>query len=189
MPGPTGRAPAGTELQGCRPGLPPCRRLREPVRQAVARGAMKREIASPALSSSTVTGPRYTRIPAHAPLAVPPLIQLVGHRPLEAVDPHFQSGVPRDLPLPTQPSLQAYFILNTSGKRGPWVGTWSAPWSRCCYGILDGAGHLFDSLVNCPLVDRHGICRESVFKAGLECSLAHSREVGAVWYVVKGCST
>jgi hypothetical protein len=50
-----------------------------------------------------------------APLFVPPLVQPIGHRPLEAVDLGFQRGVPCDLPLPPQPVLQAYFILNTSG--------------------------------------------------------------------------
>jgi hypothetical protein len=51
-----------------------------------------------------------------APLTIPPLIQLPIHRPPEAVDLGYQSGVPRDLPLPPQLVLQAYFMLNTSGK-------------------------------------------------------------------------
>jgi hypothetical protein len=63
--GPRGRAPVDTELQGCRPGLPPSQSLRELVLLALARGAMEWELASPASSSSTATGPRYTRIPAH----------------------------------------------------------------------------------------------------------------------------
>jgi hypothetical protein len=34
--------------------------------------------------------------------------------------------------------------------------------------------------VDCLLVDHEGVSRESVFKAGLQCSPVHSREVGAV---------
>jgi hypothetical protein len=65
-PGPTGRPPAGTELQGCRPGLPPSQHLAELVLPALARGAMEWELASPASSSSTATGPPYPRIPEHS---------------------------------------------------------------------------------------------------------------------------
>jgi hypothetical protein len=73
-PGPTGRPPAGTELRGCRPGLPPSEGLRglppsEVLRglflPALARGATESEIPSPALSSSIATGPRCPRIPGH----------------------------------------------------------------------------------------------------------------------------
>ena len=46
------------------------------------------------------------------PLVVLPLFEPAGHRPLQAVDLGFQNGVPGDLPLPPQPVLQAYFILN-----------------------------------------------------------------------------
>jgi hypothetical protein len=59
-----------------------------------------------------VTAQEFQRI---AVLFVPPLVQPIGHRPLEAVDLGFQSGVPRDLSKPPQPILPAYFILNTSG--------------------------------------------------------------------------
>jgi hypothetical protein len=93
----------------------------------------------------------------------------------------FRSGIPRNLPLPPQPVLQAYFIIYTSGKWESWVGTWSTPDSRCHCGLLGGAGHLLDALVDCLLAHHHGISWESVFKAGLECSPVDSREVGAVW--------
>jgi len=46
------------------------------------------------------------------PLVVPPLVEPAGHRPLQAVDLSFQSGVPGDLPPPPQPVLPAYLILN-----------------------------------------------------------------------------
>ena len=54
-----------------------------------------------------------------APLVVPPPVEPTGHRPLQAVDLNFQSGVAGDLPLPPQPILQAYLILNASRFRRP----------------------------------------------------------------------
>jgi len=41
------------------------------------------------------------------PLVVTPLLETEGHRPLQAVDLSFQSGVSGDLPLPPRPVLQA----------------------------------------------------------------------------------
>ena len=64
------------------------------------------------------------------PLVVPPLIEPAGHRPLQAVDLGFQSGVPGDLPPPPQPVLQAYFVLNAGRYRRPWVVTWATFRSR-----------------------------------------------------------
>ena len=54
-----------------------------------------------------------------APLVVPPLVELAGHQPLQAVNLGFQSGVPGNLPLPPQPVLQAYLVLNTGRYSGP----------------------------------------------------------------------
>jgi hypothetical protein len=85
------------------------------VLPALTRGAKEWEIALPSLSSSIRLGLTVQGFQRIAPLFVPLLVQPIGHRPLEAVDLGFQSGVPRDLPLPPQPVLQAYFILNTSG--------------------------------------------------------------------------
>jgi hypothetical protein len=65
IPGLMGRPPARTELQGWRPGLPPSQSLRELLLLVLARGAMEWELVSPASLSSTETGPRYPRIPAH----------------------------------------------------------------------------------------------------------------------------
>jgi hypothetical protein len=65
MPGLMGRPSAETELQSCRPGLPPSRSLRELDRPAHAVGAKVWEIASPSLSFSTATGLRCLRIPEH----------------------------------------------------------------------------------------------------------------------------
>jgi hypothetical protein len=62
------------------------------------------------------------------PLFVPPLVRPIGCRPLEAFDPGFQSGIPWGLTLPLQP----YFVLSTSGQRGPWVGTGTTVRSRYC---------------------------------------------------------
>ena len=57
-----------------------------------------------------------------APLVVPPFVELASHRPLKAVYFSSQSGVPSDLPPPSQPVLQAYLILNAGRYRRPWVG-------------------------------------------------------------------
>lgn len=46
------------------------------------------------------------------PLVIPPLIELAGHRPLQAFVLGSQNGVPGDQP--PQPVLQAYPILNGS---------------------------------------------------------------------------
>jgi hypothetical protein len=56
---------AENEPQGCRPGLPLSRSLRELVLPALARGAKEWELASPSLSSSIATGPHCPRIPAY----------------------------------------------------------------------------------------------------------------------------
>jgi hypothetical protein len=115
MPGPTGRPPAGTELQGCRPGLPPswCQRARRPGTCKGGDGVGTRHHPLCHLPQQLVLAVQgFQRMP---PLIVPPPIQPIGHRPLEAVEPGFQSGVPCDLPLPSQRILQAYFILNTNG--------------------------------------------------------------------------
>jgi hypothetical protein len=48
------------------------------------------------------------------PLVVPPLLQLEGHRPLQAVYLSFKSRVPCEFPLPPKLVLSAYLILNTS---------------------------------------------------------------------------
>ena len=68
------------------------------------------------------------------PLVVSPLIEPAGHRPLQAVDLGFQSGVPADMPPPPQPVLQAYFVLNTDRYRRPLVVTWATFGSRCRHG-------------------------------------------------------
>jgi hypothetical protein len=82
---------------------------------------------------------------------------------MESVDLGFQSGVP-DLPLPPQPVLQAYFVLNTSGERGPRVGTRSTLGSGCRCGLLECACQLLNALVGCLIVvlprDSPGVCNQ-----------------------------
>jgi len=66
------------------------------------------------------------------PQVVPPFINLAGHRHLQAADDlGFQSGVLAELPLPPQPVLQVYLILNTSRYLKPWIVTRAALRSRC----------------------------------------------------------
>jgi hypothetical protein len=60
-----------------------------------------------------------------APLVVHSFVKTVGHRPLEAVNLGFQSGVPGDLTPPTQPVFQAYFMLNTGRNWRQYVVTLS----------------------------------------------------------------
>jgi hypothetical protein len=75
---------------------------------------------------------RMQSLQGAAPLVVPPLLQLEGHRPLQAVYLSFKSRVPCELPLPPEPVLQAYLILNTSRYRRP----------RVCTRSTLGSGHL-----------------------------------------------
>jgi hypothetical protein len=90
------------------------------------------------------------------------------------------------LPLPPQPVLQAYFILNTSEQRWPRVGRGSTLGSRYRCGLLDGTGQLLDALVDCLLVVYRGNPWESLIKASLDCSPVYSPEVGAFQQVLKG---
>jgi hypothetical protein len=183
MPGPTGRPLAGTELEGCRPGLPPSQSLRELVILALARGRWSGNSHHPLrhlLQGLDLATQGFQRF---APLTVSPLLQLPCNRPLEAVDLGFQSGAPRDLPLP--PVLQAYFILNTSGKKGPWVGTWSAPWSRCRCGLVDGAGQLLKALVDCLLVDTTGFPRSLCSRQAWNAAQSIRMKSGRSGYFVK----
>jgi hypothetical protein len=89
----------------------------------------------------------------------------------------FQSGVSSDLPLPRQPILQTYSAVNTGGRRRQLVDTKLTLGSRCRCGVLDGAGQLVQASVDWILVVYYSIPRDSLFKASLESSPDHSREV------------
>jgi hypothetical protein len=73
-------------------------------------------------------------------LVLTPLIEWAGHRPLQAVDLGFQSGVPRDLPPPSQPVLQAYFILNAGRIRGRGLSRMATFGNRCHRGCRSAPG-------------------------------------------------
>jgi hypothetical protein len=78
--GPLGRAAAGTELQGCRPGLAPSRR--QPARQrgtCKGGGATELELSSPTVSSSTTTRKPCREIHANSFSGGPQVVQPIGH--------------------------------------------------------------------------------------------------------------
>jgi hypothetical protein len=92
------------------------------------------------------------------------------------------------LPLPLQPAVQEYFILNAAVKEtaGRLV---VDVWEQMLNDLLDGTGQLVNALIDCLLVVYRGIHRESVFKASSESVPVHSHEDGEVEWVSKGCST
>ena len=102
------------------------------------------------------------------PLIVPPLLQLEGHRPLQAVYLSLQSRVPCELPLPPKPVLLAYFILNTSWYRRPRVSTRSTLGSGHLEGPTNGAGQILDTRVNACLVCSFRVERNFIIQACLE---------------------
>jgi len=91
--------------------------------------------------------PGIEEFECRTPLVVPPLIQSAGHLPLKAIYLGFQSGVPV-LPLPPQPALQAYPILNASWYRKPWVVTRATLGSSSSQSLQEGAGEILNSRVD-----------------------------------------
>ena len=57
------------------------------------------------------------------PLVIPPLLEPAGYRSMQALALGYQSGVSGELPLPSQPVLQLYLIMDASGYTRPWVVT------------------------------------------------------------------
>jgi hypothetical protein len=105
------------------------------------------------------------------PLVVPPLLQLEGNRPLQAVYLSFESGVPCELPLPPKAVLQAYLILNTSRYRRPQVCTRSTLGSGHLEGPTDGTGQTPDTRVNACLIWSFRVERNDIVQACLEYSV------------------
>ena len=121
----------------------------------------------------------------HNPLVVPPLIEPAGHRPLQAVDLGFQSGVPGDLPTLPQTVLQAYFILNARRYRRPLVVTWATFGSRCCHSLQDGGGAILNACVDCHPIVQFRIERNMIFLVSLEVGPIGASEIRAIRWVVK----
>jgi hypothetical protein len=120
------------------------------------------------------------------PLVFPPLIEPAGDRPLQAVHLSLQNEVPGDLPLPAQPVLQAYFILNARWYRRPWVGTRATFWSRCRHSLQDVAGEVLDARVDCHPVVQFRIERNFIFQVSLEIGPVSAPVVRAIRWVVEG---
>ena len=120
------------------------------------------------------------------PLVVPPLIEAVGHRPLQAVDLSFQSGIPGDQPTPPQPVLQAYFVLNASRYRRPWVVTWATFGSRCRQSLQDGSGEILNAYVDCHPIVLFRIERNMIFQVSLEVGPISAPEIRAIRWMMKG---
>ena len=120
------------------------------------------------------------------PLVVPPLIEPASQRPLQAVDLGFQSGIPGDLPMPPQPVLQAYFVLNASRYRRPWVVTWATFGSRCRQSLQDGAGVILNACVDCHPIVQFRIERNMIFQVILEFGPISAPEIRVIRWLMKG---
>ena len=84
------------------------------------------------------------------PLAVSPLVEPAGHRVLQAFDLGFQSGVPGELPLHSQPVFHA---ISSSGRyRRPWVVTRATLGIWCCQSLQNGVEEVLSACVDCHLV-------------------------------------
>ena len=119
------------------------------------------------------------------PLVVPPLLQLEGHRPLQAVYLSFEGRVPCELPLPPKAVLQAYFILNTSRYRKPRVSTRSTPGRGHLESPTNGAGQTLDTRVNACLIGSFRDERNVIIQACLELGPIGPLEVWTVREVEK----
>jgi len=122
-------------------------------------------------------------------VVVPPLVEPASHRPLQADDLGFQSGVPGDLPLPPQPVLQAYFILNAGRYRRPWVVTRETLGSRCRQSLQNGAGEVLNARVDCIPVVQFRTERNLIFQVSLEVGPVSAPEIRAIRWVLNGRAT
>jgi hypothetical protein len=120
------------------------------------------------------------------PLVDPPLLQLEGYQPLQAVYLSFQSRVPCELPLPPKPVLQAYVILNTSRYRRPQVCTRSTLGSGHLEDPTDGTGQTPDTRVNACLICSFHVERNDFVQACLELGPIGQFEVWTVRGVERG---
>jgi hypothetical protein len=120
------------------------------------------------------------------PLVIPPLVEPTCHRPLQAVDLGFQSGVLGDLPPPPQPVLQAYLVLNTSRYHGPCIVTWATLGSRCGKSLQNGAGEVLNARVDCHPVVQFRVEQNLVFQVNLEVGPVSAPEIRAIRWVMKG---
>ena len=119
------------------------------------------------------------------PLVVPPLVQTVGHRSLKTVNFGFESGVPGFLPLPPQPVLQTYFILDRSRKGWPWVETLATLGSCHLDGTQDSTGQVPDTRVDSLFVTEFRIGQKLLLQAFLESGPISPFEVWTVREVRK----
>jgi hypothetical protein len=121
----------------------------------------------------------------HTPLVFPPLVELAGHRPLQAVDFGFQSGVPDDLLPPPQPVLQAYLALMPVGIR-PWVVTRATFGSKSCQSLQDSAREVLNAFVDCHPILQFWIERNLIFQVSLEVGPIRAPEIRAIRLLMKG---
>jgi hypothetical protein len=113
-------------------------------------------------------------------MVIPPLFELMCHRPLQAVHLGFQSGVPGDLPPPPQPVLQAYLVPNTSRYRGSWVVTWATLGIKCGKSLQNGTGNVHNARVDCHPFGQFRIERNLVLEGILEVGPVSAPEIRAI---------
>ena len=118
------------------------------------------------------------------PLVIHPLVEPAGHQPLLAVDFRFQSRVPGDLPLPLQPVLQVYLILNAIRYWRLWVITWATLGSRCRQRLQNGTREVLNAHVDCqPIVQFQ---KNLIFQVSLEVGPVSVSVIRAIQGVLKG---
>jgi len=125
-------------------------------------------------------------IECRTPLVVSPLVEQVGHRPLQVVQLGFQSGVPVDLPPPSQPVLQAYLILNAGRYGRPWVIAPATLRSRCRQSLRSVTGEVLNARVDCHPVVQFWIERNVIFQVSLEVGPVGAPEIRAIRWVLIG---
>ena len=105
---------------------------------------------------------------------------------MQAFDLGFQSGVLGDLPRPSQPVLQAYFIIIAGRYRRPWVVTLATLGSRCRQSLQNGAGEVLNARVEFHPLVQFRIERNLIFQVSLEVGPVSAPEIRTIRWVLKG---
>jgi len=105
---------------------------------------------------------------------------------MQAVDVEFLSGAPVDLPLPPQPDLQAFLILNASRYHKPWVATRASLGNTSCQSVQNGAGEFLNAFVDCHPVVQIRVERNLIFQVSLEVGPVNAPEIRENRWVLKG---
>ena len=118
---------------------------------------MEWELSSPVWSTSTGIGLRDQEIQVSHSTDHCSTHSAGGSPTFAGTCPQLSKRVLGELPLPPQPVLQEYHILNTSRYRGPQVVMRTAVRSASCQSLHDGAGEVLYGHVGCHLICKSGL--------------------------------